>query len=81
MLQKYVLPVLAVAALAFALRHVVVADQDPPKLPPPVEPGRSPYSGAVAGAGVIEPLTENIAVGSALPGVVAEVFVKVGDEV
>jgi multidrug resistance efflux pump len=35
----------------------------------------------VAGAGVVEPLTENIAVGSPLPGVVVEVFVRVGDEV
>jgi HlyD family secretion protein len=81
MLYKILLPILALVALGFAARHVVVADQEPPKLPPPVEPARSPFAGSVAGAGVIEPLTENIAVGSPLPGVVLEVFVKVGDEV
>src|SRR4051812_31089412 len=81
MLYKVLLPVLALVALGFAARHVVVADQEPPKVPPPVEPARSPFAGAVAGAGVIEPRTENIAVGSPLPGVVAEVFARVGDEV
>jgi multidrug resistance efflux pump len=81
MVYKILLPILALAALGFAARHVVVADQEPPRLPPPIEPARSPFAGSVAGAGVIEPLTENIAVGSPLPGVVAEVFAKVGDEV
>ncbi|HKB02590.1 MAG TPA: HlyD family efflux transporter periplasmic adaptor subunit [Gemmataceae bacterium] len=81
MLYKIFLPILALVALGFAGRHVVVGDQEPPKLPPPVEPARSPFAGAVAGAGVIEPLTENISVGSPLPGVVVEVFARVGDEV
>jgi multidrug efflux pump subunit AcrA (membrane-fusion protein) len=81
MLYKVLLPIVALIALGFAFRHVVVADQEPPKLPPPVEPARSPFANSVAGAGVVEPLTENIAVGSSLPGVVVEVFVRVGDEV
>jgi multidrug efflux pump subunit AcrA (membrane-fusion protein) len=81
MLYKVLLPIVALVALGFAFRHVVVADQEPPKLPPPVEPARSPFANSVAGAGVVEPLTENIAVGSPLPGVVVEVFVRVGDEV
>jgi HlyD family secretion protein len=81
MLYKLLLPIIAAVSLAFAVRHVVVADQEPPKLPPPVEPSRSPYRGPVAGAGVLEPVTENIAVGSPLPGVVAEVFIEVGKEV
>lgn len=81
MLYKILLPIVALVALGFAFRHVVVADQEPPKLAPPVEPARSPFANSVAGAGVVEPLTENIAVGSPLPGVVVEVFVRVGDEV
>jgi len=81
MLYKILLPIASVIALAFALRHIVVADQEPPKQPPPIEPSRTPYKGTVAGAGVIEPVSENIAVGSPLPGVVDEVFVRVGDEV
>ncbi|MFM8702840.1 MAG: HlyD family secretion protein, partial [Planctomycetia bacterium] len=36
---------------------------------------------ALAAAGIVEAQTENIAVGSATPGVVVEVLVKVGDDV
>ena len=53
MLYKILLPIVALIALGFAFRHVVVADQEPPKLPPPVEPARSPFVNSVAGAGVI----------------------------
>lgn len=81
MLYKIGLPLLSLAAVLFALRHVVIADEEPPKQPPPVEPARSPYLSPLAGAGVIEPMTENIAVGSHLPGVVAEVFADVNSEV
>src|SRR5262249_59728034 len=52
-----------------------------PNPPPPIGPSRTPYRGTVAGAGVIEPVTENIALGSHLAGVVAEVYVNVGDGV
>ena len=81
MLFKIGLPLLSFAAVLFALRHVVIADQEPPKEPPPVEPVRTPFKSAIAGAGMIEPMSENIAVGSHLPGVVAEVFADVNTEV
>jgi multidrug resistance efflux pump len=41
----------------------------------------NPYGDALAAAGIVEAQTENIAVGSATPGVVVEVMVKVGDDV
>lgn len=81
MLQKYGLPALALAALLFAVYHAVTANAVPPKLAPPVEPSRSPYGKGVSGAGLVEPETENISVGTHLPGVVARVAVKVGQEV
>jgi len=81
MLQKFGLPALALGALCFALYHVVTANQTPPKLEPPVTPPRTPYGKGVSGAGIIEPETENISLGSHLPGVVETVFVKVGDRV
>jgi multidrug resistance efflux pump len=76
-LGKFVLPVLAVAMLAFAVIHVVKAQQTAPKPEPPVEPPRTPFGNTVAGAGIAEAKTENIAIGSPLPGVVLEVFVPV----
>lgn len=77
MLYKIGLPLLSVLSVLFALRHVVIANQEPPKQPPPVEPSRTPFKGALAGGGVIEPKSENIAVGSNHPGVIVEVFVEV----
>src|SRR5262245_50398328 len=81
MLRKIGLPVLALGMLGFAVFHVVRAQQSPPKLPPPVEPARAPFGSGVAGAGLVEAKTENISVGTHLPGVVTKVHVKVGDKV
>src|SRR5688572_11805637 len=80
-MKKFVLPVIALIFMGFALLHVVRAHQDKTPLGPPVEPARSPYSDTVAGAGIVEALSENIAVGTHIPGVVVEVHVKVGDTV
>jgi multidrug resistance efflux pump len=78
---QFVLPLIALSLLGFAgwyvWRNRVVVHEPPP----PTEPARSPFAAALAAAGVVEAQTENIAVGSATPGVVTEVFVKVGDSV
>src|SRR5215510_5811812 len=84
MFRKYLLPVIALGMLVFALVHVVMAEQAKSKLPPPREPARTSFANSVAGAGIVEAQTENIAIGSALPGVVMEVNVpveKVGQRV
>jgi multidrug resistance efflux pump len=84
LIPKIVLPLVAVAMLAFGVFHLVRAQHQLPKPPPPAEPARSPFGRSIAGAGVVESRSENIAVGSALPGVVLEVFVpveEVGKEV
>jgi multidrug resistance efflux pump len=76
-LGKFLLPGLAACMLVFAILHVVRAQQTLPKPPPPVEPARTPFGRTVAGAGIVEAVTENIAIGTALPGVVLEVYVPV----
>jgi HlyD family secretion protein len=83
-LTKFLLPLLAAVALVFSVYHVVRSQQTAPKPPPPIEPPRTPFGHTVAGAGIVEAETENIAIGSALPGVVLEVYVpveKVGQRV
>jgi multidrug resistance efflux pump len=77
MIRKYLLPLLAAGMLVFAVFHVVRGQQVPPKAVPPVEPARNPFGTTVAGAGIAEAETENIAIGSAFPGVVLDVFVPV----
>jgi multidrug resistance efflux pump len=79
--RKFGLPLLALGLLAFAVYHVLGAQRTPPRPPPVVEPARSPFARTVAASGLVEAQTENISVGTHLPGVVAEVHVKVGQQV
>ena len=48
---------------------------------PPVMPPQKPFVQAVAATGILESLSENVAIGVPLPGLVTEVFVKVNDSV
>lgn len=83
-LTTLLLPIIAIGMLALAIHHVLSADQPMPPLPPPATPARTPFTSSVAATGITEAQTENIAVGSALPGIVLEVFVptdKVGAQV
>jgi multidrug resistance efflux pump len=77
MTRKYVLPLLAAALLVFSIYQVVSGQQSPPPALPPVTPAQSPFGCTVAGAGIVEPETENISIGTALSGVVLEVYVPV----
>jgi RND family efflux transporter MFP subunit len=49
--------------------------------PPVVEPARPPYESFVAGSGIIESISENVAIASPLAGVIKQVLVKAGDAV
>jgi multidrug efflux pump subunit AcrA (membrane-fusion protein) len=84
-LGKLLPPFLAAVLLVFAVSHVVRTQQTPPAPPPLVEPSRTPFGNTVAGAGIVEARTENVAIGTALPGLVLEVYVptveKAGEEV
>jgi multidrug resistance efflux pump len=71
----YGLPVLATAMLGLAGYHIRKMDRPMTPITPPAEPPRSPYRDRIAALGVAEPSSENISVGSALPGVVVEAFV------
>lgn len=81
MFSKYGVPLFAAGLLIFAINHVIAMQKSPPKLDPIVPPARSPYGNTVAAAGLVEPKTENISIGAAVPGVVYEVHVKVGQKV
>jgi multidrug resistance efflux pump len=81
MVRKYLLPLAAVLLACFAVFHVVRGQSKEPPPPPPLTPSRTPFGDTVAGAGIVEPETENISVGAYLPGIVTEVTVKVGDQV
>jgi HlyD family secretion protein len=80
-LRNVSLPILALAALTLAIVNVagnyVKIAPPPPPSPPPV----APFDEGVAGTGIVEPRTENIAIGSQVSGVVTKVHVKVNQRV
>lgn len=80
-LTQWALPLLALGLLAFAARFVWQTRPRTSDPAPPVAPAVNPFADAIAASGIVEAQTENIAVGSATPGVVVEVMVKVGDDV
>ncbi len=81
MIRKYVLPLAAALGLIFALRSVMRGSQPVPAAPPVADPAKPPFRSYVAGAGIIEASTENIAVGTPVAGIVTKVHVAVGDTV
>jgi multidrug resistance efflux pump len=81
MIRKYLLPVLAFAGLLFGLYTVALGAKPVPVASPAAEPALAPFEETIAGAGIVEARSQNIAIGTALPGIVAEVRVAVGDRV
>jgi len=75
LLGNLILPAAAAGMVSFATYHVARTSRELPRPEPPVEPARAPYSKTVAGSGLVEARTENIAIGSALSGVILEVYV------
>lgn len=80
-MRKYTLPLVSACMLGYAVWHVVHAQPLSLSVSSPVEPSRTPFAAAVAGAGLVEAQTENIALGSPQPGIVWEVCVRVGQRV
>lgn len=78
---QVVLPVAALAFAAFAGWFVWNTRPVEHSPAPPTAPPRSPFAATLACSGIVEAQSENIAVGSATPGVVVEVLVKVGDRI
>ena len=79
-LTQFLLPLVGLGLMGFAGWYVMETRPVVRTPLPPIEPARSPYGETVAASGIVEAQTENISVGSATPGVVVEVLVRVGDE-
>jgi multidrug resistance efflux pump len=81
MILKYVVPLLAVAMLGFAVLHVVHSQEEGLTATPPSPPVEPPFEQTLAATGLVEASTTNIAVASPLPGIVARVLVQTGQHV
>lgn len=81
MLRKYLLPVIALVGFLYAVQTVLKQSQPVIAAPPVAPAAQSSYQDFVAGAGIVEAMTENIAVGTPTPGLVTEVLAQVGAKV
>lgn len=84
-ISRLIVPAAAGVGLVAAL--IIVSTSQPdrtlvtPANTPPTVPSSQARTGAVSGAGIIEPSSELIEIGAHLPGVVAQVHVQAGDQV
>jgi RND family efflux transporter MFP subunit len=81
MIRKILIPALAVAGLGIAIFTVVSGSKATVPAPPVADPAQSPYPAFVAGSGIVEASTENIAIGTQLPGIVSRIYVQIGSRV
>lgn len=79
--RTLILPGIALAAFLFMIYHLVLSNREPAMQPPPIDPAHSPFGQTVAGAGIVEAKTENISIGTHVPGIVVERAVEVGQKV
>jgi HlyD family secretion protein len=79
--RQFLLPLIAAVAVSFTSWHLLRTNRMEPMVPPPVQPSRTPYQHTIAGAGLIEPRSENIDVAAVVPGTVQEIRVRVGQRV
>ncbi|MDD5277645.1 MAG: efflux RND transporter periplasmic adaptor subunit [Methylovulum sp.] len=81
MTLKYLLPLLALLGFIFAAYTVVSSNKPMPVAAAVVEPAFAPFPSYIAGSGIIEAKSQNIAVGTPLSGIVERITVKVGENV
>src|SRR5260370_6699382 len=81
MMNKYALPVVAVVGLGVAIGAVIQGNETPAITLPTVQAAKVPFASYVAGAGIIEASTENIAIGTPVAGIVTAIYVKWNDGV
>jgi multidrug efflux pump subunit AcrA (membrane-fusion protein) len=79
--MKKSIPLVAAIALLFAVTAVIamrpVRRKEPPPFPPPVKP----LDSTVGAVGLVEPNTENIAISTAVSGLVTAVYARAGNRV
>ncbi|MDX2130656.1 MAG: biotin/lipoyl-binding protein [Planctomycetota bacterium] len=81
MIRTYLIPLLAIAGVVFATVQVVKGSRPQIAQPPVIEPPRAPYDSFVAGSGLVESSSENIAIGAPVGEIVTALPVRVGSDV
>jgi len=79
--RNYILPLIASLGVIIVVVVIIDNNQSTPKRPLVIQPSLSPYASAIAGVGIVEASTGNIAIGTPVPGIATKIYVKVGDRV
>jgi RND family efflux transporter MFP subunit len=80
MFRKYILPIIAGAGIMLAILVASKANKTPPPAAAVAAAPQPPYRAFVAGSGIIEANTENIAIGTQIPGIVSKIYVQTGSQ-
>jgi HlyD family secretion protein len=80
-LKNKILPAVAALGLVIAIGVAVQSQKGKPAVQAVAQPARAPFRSYIGGAGMVEAETQNISIGTSLPGIVKKIFVKVGDKV
>lgn len=78
MFRKYVLPLLALAGVGIGIYAAMRSARTVPPAPPVSDAPQPPYQTFVAGSGIVEASTENIAIGTHVAGIVTRIYVQIG---
>lgn len=79
--MKKTVPLIAAMALVFAIGAVIAMKPVRHTESPPSPPPAANFESAVGAVGLVEPSTENIAISTAVSGLVTGVYVRSGDRV
>ncbi len=81
MIRKILIPLLALVGVIFAIYTVRAGSKPIVPAEPVADPSQAPFEFYVAGAGIVEASSENIAIGTPVAGVITDVYVRGGDSV
>jgi len=81
MIHKYFIPILALFGIGFGIITVMRGNKTVPPAQPVTQPARAPFNGFVAGSGIVEASTENIAIGTDIAGLVSKIYVQIGSRI
>jgi RND family efflux transporter MFP subunit len=81
MIRKYLLPFLALVGVALGILAAIQSARTLTPTPMVSEAPAPPYETFVAGAGMVEANTENIAISTQIAGVVSQIQVQIGSKV
>lgn len=82
MIKRWLFPLLAIIAIGWSLTYVFfLGNKKLPPAQPLVVPTQSEFQNYISASGIVESATENISIGTNIPGIVTKIYVSEGQKV